>query len=208
MAANTWFEQLRFGVAKVLDAAGVELPWRGRLHFAAPFVVSDDTDYQASLVEVDAPALLRSGSDTLATVSVPADAGEGWVELWSVERATLAPADGTIRDLRFRLTVSSEDPAAADVATAVAVFQRADDAVYDVMVNADDDSVASDATGIAWAITLPVATTPLALRLRRDEGPPDVVVFEAQAHATIDRDVALRCYLGPTDVCPYAVTPT
>lgn len=158
-------------------------------------------------VPITAPDFVRSAIDQTTTTPLPADEGEGWVELWSVDRATLATADGALRDLRFRLTVSSENPAAADLVTAVAVFQRAD-AGTDSLVNADDGTLPEDANGVVWALTLPVADSTLALRLRRDEGPPDVVVLEAQVHATIDRAVVLRCYLGPTDVCPYAVTTT
>ena len=203
--SDSWFESLRFGVAKILNAAGAELPWRGRLRFVG-FSVADDPDHRATLVSMaDAPDFVRSAIDHTTTTALPADEGEGWVELWSVERSSLAPADGTIRDLRFRLTVSSEDPAAADVATAVAVFQRAD-AGEDQYVNADDGVVSSPETPLVeWELALLVANETLALRLWGDG---DNVILDAKVHATIDRDVVLRCYLGPADVCPYAVTPT
>ena len=202
MAANTWFEQLRFGVAKVLDAAGAELPWRGRLRFAAPFVVSDDTDYQASLVEVDAPALLRSGSDTLATVSVPADAGEGWVTLWSETRLALATTDGDARDIRHHLAVAGDE--AIDIASMVWQYQRTDDGVLgDAIVNKDAEELAPDGTtGVEWELTLPVADSTIATRAIRIA---DDVAVQAQAHATIDRVVTIRTYYGPIVNGPYEI---
>lgn len=140
-----------------------------------------------------------------ATVSVPADVGEGWVTLWSETRETLAPIDGDARDIRCHVAIAGGE--AIDIASMVWQYQRTEIGVLgDAIVNKDAETLAvTGDAGVEWELTLPVADATIATRAIRIA---DDVLVQAQAHATIDRVVTIRTYLGPIVNGPYEPVPT
>lgn len=153
--------------------------------------------------EWQSPATVaRRAYDERVSVLVPADAGEGWVTLWSAARETLAPIDGDARDIRCHIAVAGDD--AIDIASMVWQYQRTDDGVLgDVIVNKDAEELAPDGTtGVEWELTLPVADSTIATRAIRIA---DDIAVQARAHATIDRVVTIRSYYGPIVNGPYKI---